>query len=677
MTREHHWGKRPRQNTRGVSGRLYKKSENAGIVSRALGYFWHKSHEKQQSPPPQPNARQSDRMANYEITHHPDRPPSDRREMPALSEFEYAARIEKIQIQNLRHYEIPGNRARYSPPGSGVGRPNVAISPRYDGGSVVYDGRSSFELRAEAEREWLSFGEWAAPAERSDGAESPVVGHAASPGSATIQVYRESDANRDSVVGYPAEREESFLLPAMTFRPSEPPPPRSTWELGGEYEWSSRIEFHRAQAAAALEAGPRPTYATSCNITRKTTLSLTDIAHFRSPHEVGYPAAFAADNDFDLTDEVIDEPSYTYAAPPVLLCPAPGCNAVLAMTKEKIENLCISCLATYRQYAPLDSPVSPPHSRFASPPYTPTPYSSDGDAPSIAHAQAGSRLSLVEHLRAAKSRVAAASRLSCWLRDSFRLQPPPASKLWRPLRRQQQQTEQQREVAGSDSGEGRRERVGYTVSEISSSPSPEPGSANMAGELDDASSDGSRQLGYLLERLRRLDSDPCPSARRFTMKPPCPLPLCSVPYLPPPSPPLSSGTMPVAVLGSPPREEDEDAWAEDEEEEGEAWAEDEEEGEDTWVEDEEEEGEDSWVEDEEEEEEEAWVEDEAGMRVSVVSRGYSDVIDEIIDCYLSPETPNAEVRWRRRSAAVQSYFTEVSEEFESWRWATRRGSRAA
>ncbi|KAL7625097.1 hypothetical protein AAE478_004311 [Parahypoxylon ruwenzoriense] len=477
MTHEHHLHLRrstgSRRSTQGISRQVSSGSDSRSVISRLLGSLQHKNHEKKQAPLVT-EERQPDWVANYKITHYPDRPLVDKRTKERLSEDDYAVMLERIQERNQRYHGLSGNRGRRRTPNLQTDAPNVGYSSERLKRSSYNRERPLTPASAKIER--LSPADRASLHKGSDSIRSRAPRSPVSPGARTIRVYRGSAVDRGPIVRRTAERDKLPLLPNKAFDPE-----KSHTENGPQEKNSA--DFHQAKAETVREVVIPHSYAGPNATTPDLVLNSPPIS--APAHQAAVGLTESVDTGGDTAQSSNASDLSTLSPKTLAICPAPGCGALLTTNQETRENLCANCRLSYQRCT-----------LFLDGTRTPVIVVDDDDEDDdfgTFQALAGTKVDLSGRIRVTEIQqrvveVAAPAPAVPKLRskfsavDNFKLQPPPESKRWRKQRKQERsQGPWDRESSGRDSS---REDDNEGAKRTSSSPpSCPPSSSSDHGHI--------------------------------------------------------------------------------------------------------------------------------------------------------------------------------------------------
>ncbi|KAI1776365.1 hypothetical protein F4818DRAFT_440732 [Hypoxylon cercidicola] len=335
-------------------------SVSKGVFSKVLGSFRHKLHdEKHKSEELAKQQQQGDDwIANYKITHRPDRPRVDKRGTKERSNLEYAAEIHRMQERSQRHYELnhPGSRSmdRSIPPPTPplppqqivqASMPNFSYSP----GSPRYNMGSPPPLPSSPPTPYDKM-EWPPPGDR-----APMKGHSRAPSeplspAMTIQVYRASLVDRSTSLPLSTDHDRDHghghdqgpLLSRKVYDPNETYAKRAMRDSGyaRKASWTSSTDsqtVHRKAPSTNLHS----------------TAAISNLPLTSSPTSYASPAApkpprravrsVDAPRAFPLSPS-----SYRKPFPEPKTCVMPGCAAPLLSDLDREQNVCAPCRKEYR-----------------------------------------------------------------------------------------------------------------------------------------------------------------------------------------------------------------------------------------------------------------------------------------------------------------------------------------
>ncbi|KAI0381857.1 hypothetical protein F5Y04DRAFT_288334 [Hypomontagnella monticulosa] len=304
-----------------ASNRKSNESDGKGVFSRVLGNLKRRSHEKDEKEEEESHVpawkQRQDWIANYECTHHPDRPRVDKQTQEVLSDVEYAAKLQRLQERSERYHGLSHRRSK-TPPRINTNIPNFSYSSKSPKSNRESARFGSIDSKAECPPNGHETSKEHNPRDT-------VSSSTVSPGAMTIQVYRASAMDRGPIVRHSTESNSNSnssinqgpLLPRKAYNPNE------SRKHHDSRKASSSSHKKAASTDSRIATAAEPAHHRGLGIT------------FSSSDPDTSSAQTALETDTSRrTSASLQSPRK---------CPWPDCGAVLVSAQEQKDNLCASC----------------------------------------------------------------------------------------------------------------------------------------------------------------------------------------------------------------------------------------------------------------------------------------------------------------------------------------------
>lgn len=342
MMLERHNNRRPeslRWST-STTGRKDSRSSSGGggVISKVLGSFRQKRREEKEKKQRLAEEQRQEWIANFKITHHPDRPRVDKRTREQLSNTEYAAKIYEMQGRNLKHDE-PSHEEKKK---KSTTRPSLRINvPNFNNSADSPKGTTHsppLDFRYPSYEKGISpQGDQASSRERSSRgrASSSLV----SPGAITIKVFRASTINHGLTKSDERiyKSEEGPILPRRAFDLSESTARQVRRDSG--YSRQSNLTDRQSKGRGARNTSSTPPYIEPNQTGPGLILN-------SSPQPAARPPTVVLEDSDRSSRAPSSSPE---PKPKPKTCVMPGCDAPLKTYLEREQNVCFDCRMEYRQ----------------------------------------------------------------------------------------------------------------------------------------------------------------------------------------------------------------------------------------------------------------------------------------------------------------------------------------